>query len=111
MRRSKSQRHVISARARWRAAAVKACAERSEGIEDRQRLTDAREPIEIDLRSYGGTLLRIEPRLGYISVRVTDTTSGEVVCCALKSALHRIADSLPRTMSERRIIDTAGLRP
>lgn len=30
---------------------------------------DARQPITIDLSSYGGPCLRIEPRLGYISVR------------------------------------------
>jgi hypothetical protein len=102
MQRRKSPRHQRAARARWRAAEQRADSERDEGLPDREPLTDARQPIELDLRSYGGRRLRIEPRLGYIACRVIDDTGAVVACAALKTALHMIADGLPRTLGERR---------
>lgn len=99
MQKPKSRRHVNAARARWRAADVRAQAEREEGTPDRT-MTDSRQPITLDLRSYGGALLSIEPRLGYIAVRVK---AGDKVihCAAMKQALHWIADQLPRTLGAR----------
>ena len=88
-----------SANCRWRAAESRAQAERERGIPDRESYVDARACITLDLRTYGGQLLRIEPRAGYISVRVLDESGAVIECCALKTALHRIADSLPRTSS------------
>lgn len=102
MQRQKSRRHQRAARARWRAAEGRAQAERDAGIPDRELLTDCRDPLELDLRSYGGPRLRIEPRIGYIACRVIDLDAGSVVaCCALKTALHEIANKLPRTLGER----------
>lgn len=100
MQRRKSRRHQIAAMARWRAARWHADYEREAGIPDRPAPTDCRDTITLDLRSYGGRLYRIEPRLGYIACRATDD-SGQVECAALKTLLHRIADSLPRTMGAR----------
>lgn len=97
--RTDAARHA--ARARWRAAETRAEAERAAGIPDRPELVDLREPITLDLRSYGGALLRIEPRPGRIGVRVIDEGSGAVECAALKTALHRIADALPRVLGAR----------
>lgn len=52
----------------------------------------------LDLTSYGGRRLRIEPRIGYIACRLIDDDSGAVEdCAAIKTLLHRIADALPRT--------------
>lgn len=103
MHRHKSRRHQRAAQARWRAAELRAEAERQAGTPDREPYIDARATLMLDLSTHGGPRLRIEPRLGYISVRVIDADSGAVLhCCALKTALHRIADSLPRTMSQRR---------
>jgi hypothetical protein len=100
MHRTKSRRHQRAAAARWRGD--RAQAERDAGIPDREPLTDCRDPLVLDLRSHGGKRLRIEPRVGYIAVRVLDDETGVVIqCCALKTALHRIADSLPRTLSAR----------
>lgn len=100
MQRQKSRRHQRAANARWRKD--RAQAERDAGIPDRDPLTDCRDPLELDLRSYGGRRLRIEPRVGYIACLVIDVDAGEVVACAaLKTLLHRIADQLPRTMSAR----------
>lgn len=101
MQRHKSHRHVIAAKARWRAAEARAAAERAAGIEDRPPMTDCRQPVTLDLTSYGGPRLRIEPRLGYVAVRLIDEDSGAVECAALKTALHRLADRLPRTMGAR----------
>ena len=101
MQKCKSQRHVRAARARWRAAETRAAAERAAGIEDRPPLTDRRQPIALDLTSYGGPRLRIEPRLGYVAVRLIDEATGAVECMAIKTALHHLADRLPRTMGPR----------
>lgn len=102
MQPSKSQRHVNAARARWRAADARAQAEREAGIPDRPQMHDARDTLLLDLRSHGGRCLRIEPRLGYAACRVIDADTGELLeCAALKSALHRIADGLPRRLGGR----------
>ncbi len=104
MQRRKSARHVRAARARWRAAEERAQAARDAGIPDRPLPTDCRDTIILDLSSYGGKRLRIEPRVGYIACRMIDE-SGEVKdCAALKTLLHRIADSLPRTLGARRAL-------
>ena len=104
MQKPKSRRHVNAANARWRAAEQRAEAERQAGIPDRQPIEDLRQPIALDLRTWGGRHLRIEPRQGYISARAIDAATGDVVeCAALKTLLHRIADSLPRRLSLRRV--------
>lgn len=93
-----------SARCRWRAAEARAKAERDAGIPDREPITDLRDPLELDLRTHGGPHLRIEPRAGYIAVRVLDADTGQVIeCAALKTALHRIADRLPRRLGLRNL--------
>jgi hypothetical protein len=98
MQRRKSPRHVKAARARWRAAEARAQAERDAGIPDRPALVDLRQPFDLDLTTWGGRRLRIEPRLGYIAARVIDAATGECLeCAALKTALHNLADALPRT--------------
>lgn len=97
-RSQKSRRHVHAANARWRAAELRAQAERDDGIPDRPAPIDTRQPITIDLRSYGGPCVRIEPRVGYIAVRARDEATGVVTACALKTLLHCIADGLPRTL-------------
>lgn len=103
MQRRKSQRHVHAANARWRAAEARAEAEREAGIHDREPFADVRQPFELDLRTYGGRMLRVEPRLGYIACRAVDAETGEVVAYASpKELLHKIADSLPRMFSARR---------
>lgn len=94
----KSKRHQRAANARWRRAE----AEREAGIPDEPIWSDTRQPFDLLLRHAGGRDLRIEPRLGYVSWRARDMQTGEVVhCCALKELLHRIADSLPRTIAAR----------
>ena len=104
MQRRKSQRHVNAARARWRAAEMRADAEREAGIPDREPIIDARQPVDLDLRTWGGPHLRIEPRLGYVSGRAIDVQTGKPVdCAALKTLLHRIADRLPRMMAVREL--------
>jgi hypothetical protein len=100
MQRRKSSRHVNAARARWLAAERRAEHERQQGIEDRLAVVDRRQPFDLDLRTWGGPLLHIEPRLGYIAARAIDE-QGQVQCAALKTLLHRIADGLPRTLSAR----------
>lgn len=102
MQRRKSDRHVRAANARWRAAVDRAEAERDAGIPDREPDADMRQPISLDLSSYGGQRLRIEPRRGYIACRAIDEATGEVAdCAALKTLLHRIADKLPPTLGRR----------
>jgi hypothetical protein len=101
MQRRKSKRHQRAARARWRAAEARAQAERDAGIPDREPLTDARQRITLDLRSYGGERLHIEPRMGYIACRLLDDAGTVKDCAALKTLLHRVADGLPRTMGVR----------
>ena len=98
-RHNKSRRHQRAANARWRAAEQKAQAERDAGITDRAPMIDTRQPIILDLRSYGGELLQIEPRLGYISCRLIDAGGTVRDCAALKTLLHRVADSLRRRLS------------
>ena len=100
MQKRKSQRHANAARARWRNAEARAQAERDAGIPDREPQTDLRQPITLDLRSYGGKLWRIEPRRGYIACRAIDET-GTVQCAALKTLLHSLADGLPRVQGSR----------
>jgi hypothetical protein len=101
MHKRKDRRKQIAARARWRAAETRAEAARESGIPDRAPTDDVRKPITLDLRSYGGRCLLIEPRVGYIAVRARDQETGEVTACALKTLLHRVADSLPRTLGAR----------
>ncbi len=96
MQRRKSIRHVRAANARWRAAEARAQAERDAGIPDRPALVDRRQPIDLDLTSWGGPRLHIEPRLGYIAARAV-ADDGSVQVAALKTLLHRIADGLPRS--------------
>ena len=103
MQRPKSPRHVKAARSRWRAAEARAQAERDDGIPDRLPVTDARQPIELDLTSWGGPRLRIEPRLGYVAGRAIDEDSGEVLhVAALKEMLRWIAArQVPRRLGAR----------
>jgi hypothetical protein len=97
MQKRKSSRHVKAANARWRAVAAQA--ERDAGIPDREWAEDQRQPFDLDLRSWGGPVLHIEPRRGYIAARAIDESGQVVACAALKTLLHRVADSLPRTAS------------
>lgn len=100
-KRSDAARH--SANCRWRAAEGRAQAERDAGIQDREPYTDARQPFTVDLRSAGGSLVTFEPRLGYISWRQLDESGNVTDCAALKTLLHRLADSLPPTLGARRL--------
>lgn len=105
MQRRKSRRHVNAARARWRMAIARAQEQRDAGIPDRAP-ADCRQPFELDLRSAGGRLWRIEPRLGYVSWRVIDADTGTVEhCAALKQALHWVADTTPRMLAARNYAD------
>lgn len=102
-RPKKSQRHVNAARARWRAAEMRAEAEREAGIPDREPIPDNRRAIDLDLSTWGGSQLVIEPRLGYVGARAVDKATGQVVAsAAIKALLHSIADQLPRRLSTRR---------
>jgi hypothetical protein len=94
--RNRSAAARYSANARWRAAEARAQAERDAGTPDRPMLTDMRRPFDLDLTTWGGPRLHIEPRIGYIAARAIDQT-GAVQVAALKTLLHRLADSLPRT--------------
>jgi hypothetical protein len=98
MQRRKSLRHQRAAHARWRAAQQRAEDERAQGIPDRVD-TDMRQPCTIDLRGAGGPLLTLEPRLGYIAWRQRDEAGQVQDCAAIKTLLHRLADTLPRTLS------------
>lgn len=91
----KSQRHRCAANARW--------ARRPAPDDPPAPMpSDQRRPIDIDLSSYGGRRLRIEPRAGYIACRLIDADSGAVLrAAALKTLLRDLADSLPRTLSSR----------
>jgi hypothetical protein len=99
--RSDAARH--SAHCRWRAAAGRADEEREAGISDREPMADARQPFSVDLRGAGGGLVTFEPRRGYISWRRLDESGKVTDCAALKTLLHRLADSLPPTMGARRL--------
>ena len=101
MHTPKNLQRQRAANARWRAAERRAQFEREDGIPDRERPTDGRAPLDLDLSTYGGPRLRIEPRPGYISCRATDIDTGAVRCAALKTLLHELADVLPRTLSPR----------
>lgn len=93
-----------SAHCRWRAAEVRAQAERDAGIPDREPISDLRDALELDLRTHGGPRLLIEPRVGYVAVRVLDADSGRLIeCAALKTALHNIAARLPRRLGLRNL--------
>lgn len=97
MHRRKSRRHQYAAQARWRKAERRAESEREAGIGDRAVREDARQPITLDLRTWGGPHLHIEPRVGYIAARALNAETGSLVrCCALKTMLREIADALPR---------------
>ncbi|MEY2854600.1 MAG: hypothetical protein RL030_1732 [Pseudomonadota bacterium] len=100
MQRRKSARHIMAANARWRAAEARAQAERDAGTPDRPALVDHRQPFDLDLTSWGGPRLHVEPRLGYIAARAIGD-DGTVTVAALKTLLHGIADALPRTLSAR----------
>jgi len=102
--RTRSGAGRYAARCRWRAAESRAAIERDAGIPDREPYVDARQPITLDLRSYGGQRLRIEPRLGYHACRAIGDTGEVVACAAMKALLHQIADSLPRTLAPRHVI-------
>ena len=101
MQRHKSRRHQRAANARWRAAEMRAQAERDAGIPDSEPLVDVRQPCVIDLRGAGGPLLTLEPRAGYIAWRQRDDAGGVQDCAAIKTLLHRLADTLPRTLGAR----------
>lgn len=76
---------------------MRADALREAGFEDRRPVIDARECIELDLRSVGGRHLRLEPRLGFLAWRCIDVQTGEVIkSAALKTLLREIADKLPK---------------
>lgn len=105
MQRRKSKRHQLAARARWRNAEARAQAERDAGIPDREPVTDYRQPCTIDLRGAGGPLLTLEPRLGYLAWRQLDKSGQVTDCAAIKTLLHRLADSLPRMLSPSRALD------
>ena len=101
MQRHKSKRHQNAARARWRRAEIRADEERAAGIPDRTH-DDCRQPFPLDLRSYGGPNLRIEPKRGYVASRAVDAETGKVIACAaLKTLLRGIADSLPQMLAAR----------
>lgn len=93
MHPSKSVRHVKASRARWRAA--------PEPASPISEPVDMRQPITLDLRSAGGPLVTLEPRVGYIGWRALDEAGQVSECAAIKTLLHRIADRLPRTMGVR----------
>lgn len=89
----KSTRHQRAAQARWRTE--------PEPVSRVNEPTDTRQPITLDLRSAGGPLVTLEPRIGYIGWRVRDEAGQVSECAAIKTLLHRIADRLPRTMGVR----------
>ena len=102
MQRPKSSRHVHAAQTRWRAAELRASAQRADGIPDRAPDADMRSPIRFDLAAEGYRDVIAEPRVGYVAWRLLDAQSGEVIeCAALKTLLHRLADRLPRTLGAR----------
>ena len=102
MQRHKSARHVNAAQSRWRAAELRASAERADGIPDRALGADIRSPIRFDLAAEGYRDVIVEPRIGYVSWRLLDAQTGECIeCAALKTLLHRLADRLPRTLGSR----------
>lgn len=102
MQRRKSHRHQIAAKARWRAAEIRADAERADGIPDRTPLEDRRQPFTLEFAHLGWRDVRIEPRLGYIAWRCVDTETGDVLACkALGELLRWIAGQVPRQLGIR----------
>lgn len=102
MQPRKSHRHVSAANTRWRAAELRADAERAAGIPDEPMPTDVRQPFPMPLAHLGFRDLRIEPRLGYVAWRAVDTTTGQVLhCTALKELLRWVAGQIPRMLAER----------
>jgi hypothetical protein len=96
----KSQRHVRAANARWRERDAQA--ERDAGIPDLPMPADFRQPFLLPLKAAGWRDLHIEPRIGYVSWRVLDAETGEVLhCAALKELLRWIARKVPRLRSAR----------
>ena len=87
---------------RDKASIARADEARRQGIPDPAPLEDTRTAFDLDLRSAGGRLLRIEPRLGYVAWRAVDAESGEVLhTAAIKELLHKLADDLPRWLALR----------
>lgn len=94
MHNRKSLRHQRAAQARWRATPTA-----GDAVDEPR---DLRQPITLDLRSAGGPLVTLEPRIGYIGWRVRDEAGEVSECAALKTLLHRMADRLPRTAGAQR---------
>ena len=104
MQRHKSRRHVIAAQTRWRAASVRADAERKAGIPDRDPPTDSRLPFDLNFAHLGWRDVHLEPRLGYVAWRCVDEATGEVLACkALGELLRWIAAQVPRQMGRRNL--------
>ena len=102
MQRHKSRRHVNAANARWRAAEVRAQAERDAGIPDAPIIEDCRQPFAMPLSAFGWRDVIVEPRRGYIAWRCVDAQTGEVLhCAASKELLRWIAAQVPRTLAAR----------
>ena len=101
-RRQKSRRHVAAANARWRAAELRAEAERQAGIPDVPLPEEWRRAFLLPLASAGYRDLNIEPRAGYVSWRAVDVLSGEVLhVAALKELLRWLAAQVPRMLAAR----------
>ena len=101
-RRQKSIRHVAAAHARWRAAELRAEAEREAGIPDVPLPEEWRRAFLLPLASVGYRDLSIEPRFGYVSWRAVDALTGEVLhVAALKELLRWIAGQVPRMLAAR----------
>ena len=61
-------------------------------------------PVEIDLRTWGGPWVMIEPRPCRIAGKAIDMQTGDVLDSGeLKTLLHRIAAGMPRMASLRSI--------
>lgn len=105
MQRRKSQRHQIAAKARWRAAEIRAEAEHAAGIPDREPMQDIRQPFYLPFAHLGWRDVRIEPRLGYIAWRCVDADTDEVIACkALGELLRWIAAQVPRQLGIRNLM-------
>jgi hypothetical protein len=104
MQKRKSQRHVNAARARWRAAEVRAETEREAGTPDRGPITDDRRPFLLPLKALGWRDVEIEPRLGRLTKwHAVDAETQEALhSAALKELLHWCADRVPRVRAPNR---------
>ena len=99
-RPQKSARHVAAANARWRVD--KAQAERDAGIPDEPMPADFRQPFDLPLKHAGWKDVRAEPRIGYVSWRLVDIETGEVLhCAAMKELMRWIARRVPRMLAAR----------